>query len=106
MVSLAHLWNFCSILTNFSPLILDVLFCLALSWLLHFHGIIDHQIHELVEASDLALNSDSQLFVEPDLNCAVLLKELEDEVDRRKQDFALAAATSVGHCEKWLWLLM
>jgi hypothetical protein len=51
--------------------------------LLHLHRIVDNQVHELVETTDLALNAHAQLLEEPDLYSRVLLEELEDEVDRR-----------------------
>jgi hypothetical protein len=51
--------------------------------LLYLHRIVDNQVHELVETTDLALNAHAQLLEEPDLYSRVLLEELEDEVDRR-----------------------
>lgn len=44
--------------------------------------------------SNLSLNSDLELLIEPDLNGRVLLKKLEDEVDWREKDFT--PSTSSG----------
>lgn len=66
--------------------------------LLHFHRIINDQVHELVESADFALDAHAQLLVQPDLHGAVLLQQLEDEVDRWEEDFVAASALAMGHC--------
>jgi hypothetical protein len=73
--------------------------------LLDFHRIVNDQVHELVEATDFALDAHAQLLEEPDLNSAVLLQQLEDEVDGREKHFVAASALASGHgCEGlWLW---
>jgi hypothetical protein len=48
--------------------------------------------------SDLPLNSDLKLLIEPYLDRRVLLKQFEDEIDRWEQNFATSAAsTSTRH---------
>jgi hypothetical protein len=68
--------------------------------LLDFHRVVDNQVHELVETTDFSLDTHSQLLEEPDLYSAVLLQELEDEVDGREEHFVAASALASGHgCE-------
>ena len=73
--------------------------------LLDFHRIVDDQVHELVEAADLALDAHAQLLVEPDLHGAVLLQELEDEVDWRQEDLVATSSLAVRHVVKFWWVL-
>lgn len=72
-------------------------------------GIVDHNVHKLVKAPDLALDAGGRLFVEPDLDRDGLLQEPKDRIlskqsariisnstarllpyDRRDHDFLLA----------------
>lgn len=48
-------------LTQLPSLTLHILLRLSLAWLLHLDRIIDDKVHELIEASDLALNANAQL---------------------------------------------
>ena len=92
-------------------------------FLLNLDGIVDDEVHELVESlllvslgalssdlqfpppliyrraySNLSLDSDRQLLVQPDLNRRVLLQQLEDEVDRWEKDSAsTTSAWTSGH---------
>lgn len=50
--------------------------------------------------SNLALNSDLQLLVQPDLNRGVLLKKLEDEMDWQEEDLAPSTAAATAHVER------
>jgi predicted methyltransferase len=71
--------------TEFSPATIGSILWvgIVLCALLDFHRIVDDQVHELVEAADFALDAHAELLIEPDLYGAVLLQELEDEVDWR-----------------------
>jgi hypothetical protein len=55
-------------LTERSPGLLVV----GLRDLLNLHGIVDDQVHELIKTSDLALNADGELLVQPDADRSVL----------------------------------
>jgi hypothetical protein len=82
--------------------------------LLDLYSVVNDQVHEFVEPledhqlgtalshvdftySNSALNSDRQLLVEPYLNRRMLLKKLEDEINRWQKDFAPTASTSSVH---------
>lgn len=49
--------------------------------------------------SDSSFDSDGELFVEPDLDCGMLLEELEDEIDGWEKDFAPASTAAPVHSE-------
>lgn len=85
------------LLTQLSPLVLDIRFSLSLSWLLHLDRLINHEVHELIEPPDLALDANAQLLKQPDLDRAALLQELEDEVDGRKQHLARSTTAATRH---------
>lgn len=79
---------------------------------MHFHGIVNDQVHELIEAlrakelvedaafkgtqayPDLPLEAEGQLLVQPDADCLALLQQAENEVDRGQQ--CLAASHGGG----------
>ena len=83
--------------TEFSPAAIGSILRvgIVLSALLDLHRIVDDQIHELVEAANLALNPHTQLLIEPDLHRGVLLQEFEDEVDWRQKDLVAASSLAV-----------
>jgi len=93
--------------TEFSPAAIGSVLWIGvvLCALLDFHRIVDDQVHELVEAADLALDAHAQLLVEPDLHGAVLLQELEDEVDWRQEDLVATSSLAVRHVVKFWWVL-
>lgn len=96
---------------------------LSLCCLLNLDGIVDDEVHELVKSlllvnfgarsphlqfpppliyrraySNLSLNSDRQLLIQPNLNRRVLLQQLEDEVDWWEKDSASTpSAWTSGH---------
>ena len=88
---------------------------------LDLNCVVDNEVHELVEAliappivskpprmretdattySDLALDADRELLVQPDRHGRVRLQKLEDEVDGREQDPAASSSSSWSsrHC--------
>lgn len=83
--------------TEFSPAAIgSVLWVgIVLCALLDLHRIVDDQVHELVEAANLSLDTHTQLLIEPDLHRGVLLQEFEDEVDRRQKDLVAASSLAV-----------
>lgn len=92
--------------TEFSPAAIGPILWvgIVLCALLDLHRIVDNQVHELVKAADLALDAHAELLVEPDLNGAVLLQKLEDEVDGRQKDLVAASSLAVRHfVVLWWW---
>lgn len=91
--------NFRGVHTEFSPAAIgSVLWVgVVLCALLDLHRIVDDQVHELVEATNLSLDTHTQLLIEPDLHCGVLLQEFEDEVDWRQKDLVAASSLTVRH---------
>lgn len=49
---------------------------------LYLEGLIQHDVHELIETEDLALETDGVVIVEPDLHAGLVLQELEDDRER------------------------
>lgn len=85
--------------TEFSPAAIgSVLWVgIVLCALLDLHRIIDDQVHELVEAANLSLDTHTQLLIKPDLHRGVLLQEFEDEIDWRQKDLVAASSLTVRH---------
>ena len=83
--------------TEFSPAAIGPILWVGvvLCALLDLHCIVDDQVHELVEAADFALDTHTQLLIEPDLHRGVLLQQFEDEVDRRQKDLVAAPSLAV-----------
>lgn len=54
--------------------------CLGLG--LDLEGLIEYDVHELIKAQDLALQSDVDVIIEPDLHSRLILEELEDDGKR------------------------
>lgn len=62
---------------------------LVASLRLHVHllGFVEHDIHELVESDDVALETVGDILVQPDLDPSAVLEISEDEVHRLNHHF-------------------
>ena len=45
----------------------------------HFGGLVEHHVHELVEADDFALDAQVRVLVQPHFHARLRLEELEDQ---------------------------
>jgi len=72
-------------------------FGVGLGDLADLYGIVYHEVHELVEAPDFAFDANRQLLIQPDTNSGMCLKKLEDLINWREQNPAIASSTAAGH---------
>lgn len=67
-----------------------------------FLSIIQHQVHVLIEADNVALNSEPHVLVEPHLHSGSVLQVSEDQVDGLHHHF-LHFLRFISHRECILW---
>jgi len=73
----------------------------------HLDGVVQHEVHVLVEAHDAAVDAQVHLLVEPDLDAGAVLQVAEDEVDGLNHHFLhLLSASLVSHDDCWSSRLM
>jgi len=59
--------------------------------------VVNDEVHELVEASELALDAHAEVLVQPYGNGSTGLEKLEDEVDWREKDLSSTATSASCH---------